>query len=46
MDVLSIEGADAEASVALTESLDSQKRLACESTEGQRGAFIRIECHS
>ena len=38
-EALPIEGADAKASVALTESLDSQKRLACEPTEGQRGSW-------
>ena len=37
---LPIEGADAKASVALTESLDSQRRLACEPTVGLRGSSI------
>ena len=34
---LPIEGADAKASVALTEPLGSQKRLACELSEGVFG---------
>ena len=38
-EVLPIEGAEARASVALTEPLGSQKRLACESTEGLRGSI-------
>ena len=40
-EVLPIEGAEARASVALTEPLGSQKRLACESTEGLRGAIAQ-----
>ena len=42
LEALPIEGADAKASVALTESLDSQKRLACEPTEGLRGSVGAI----